>query len=203
MWQWMKHRSPTLLQSQIGTQLSWQRQVKVIQSNQRRKHQQARFWPPYFGMYKELCSLITLRKEEPSIENIIYHYWCIWRKKSSKNDHKWRRKSVLSPRQCTDCNDGRTRWIAFQTASTPTLFSRSSPQRVLAVSRPQKMLQGKRFDLKKEVISETEVYFETKDKLSNKKRHWIVREALESVYHHRKRLCWWIKSNFASKLLFY
>ena len=34
-------------------------------------HQQARFWPPYFGMHKVFCSSITLRKEEPSIGNII------------------------------------------------------------------------------------------------------------------------------------
>ena len=35
------------------------------------------------------------------------------------------------------------------------------------------------------------------------KRHQIIREVLESVYHPRRRLCWWIKLNFAWKLLFY
>ena len=35
------------------------------------------------------------------------------------------------------------------------------------------------------------------------KRHWIVRQLLESVYHPRRRLSWWIKSNFTQKLLFY
>ena len=29
------------------------------------------------------------------------------------------------------------------------------------------------------------------------KRHQIVRETLESVYHPRRKLCWWIKLNFA------
>ena len=46
-------------------------QVKPVQSNQRHKHHQARFWPPCLGMCKVFCSSITLRKEEPSIANII------------------------------------------------------------------------------------------------------------------------------------
>ena len=45
----------------------------------------------------------------------------------------------------------------------PTLFSRFGPADL------KRMLQGKRFDSKEEVISETEVHFETKDKSFNKK----------------------------------
>ena len=71
MSQCRKHGSATSLRSQIGRQLSGQRQMKAVQSDQRRKHQQARFWPPYFGMRKVFCSPISLRKEEPSIANII------------------------------------------------------------------------------------------------------------------------------------
>ena len=44
---------------------------ETVQSDQRHKQQQAKFWPPYFGMRKIFCSLITLGKEEPSIANII------------------------------------------------------------------------------------------------------------------------------------
>ena len=47
----------------------------------------------------------------------------------------------------------------------------------------KRMLLGKRFGSNEEVISEIEAYFEAKDKSFNKKRHRIVREALESVYH--------------------
>ena len=43
----MKHGSTISLRRQIGSQLSGQQQVKAIQSDQRRKHQQARFCPPY------------------------------------------------------------------------------------------------------------------------------------------------------------
>ena len=84
-----------------------------------------------FGICKVFCSLITLTKEEPSIVNIIQHYWHVLRKKVSKNIHK-EEKSSLSPRKCTmlwvDRNDGITTWIVFRTASAPTLFSRPGPQ---------------------------------------------------------------------------
>ena len=88
----MKRGFTNSLQSQTSSQLSGQQQVKAVQSDQRRKHQQARFWPLYFGMCKVFCSLIILKKEKPSIANIIQHCWCIWRKKLPQNGHKWRRK---------------------------------------------------------------------------------------------------------------
>ena len=143
MWQWMKYGSATSLKSQIGSQLSEQQQVKAIQSDQKCKHQQARFWPLYFGMHKVFCPSVTLRKEEPSIANIVLHYLCIWRKKSPKNGHKWRRKKkALSPKQFTalqvNCNNIKTTWIALWIGSTPTLFSRADPQWLLAICRPQK-----------------------------------------------------------------
>ena len=56
-------------------------------------------------------------------------------------------ESTLSPRQCImsqgDLNDGKTTWIALQIPSTPTLFSWSGPQQLLAVCRPQKNVPGK------------------------------------------------------------
>ena len=45
----------------------------------------------------------------------------------------------------------------------------------------KRMPQGKRFDSNEEVISETEAYFV--ERFVPRKRHRIVREALESVYH--------------------
>ena len=151
-------------------------------------------------MHKVFCSSIILEKKESSIVNIIQYYWCIWWKKSSKNGYKWRGKSASSPIQCTmsqvDCNNGKITWIAFQIASAPTLFFRSYPQQLLALCRPQKVLQGKRFGSNEEVISETEAYFETKDKSVYKKgielleNHWNQFITLEGD-------CWWIKSNFA------
>ena len=65
MWQYMKHRSTILIWGQIGSQLRGEQQVKAVQSDQKRKCLQAR----YFGMRKVFC--ILLRKEEPSTVNII------------------------------------------------------------------------------------------------------------------------------------
>ena len=44
MWQQMKHGSTTSFWSQIDSQLSRQQHVKAIQSDQRSKHQQTKFW---------------------------------------------------------------------------------------------------------------------------------------------------------------
>ena len=60
-------------------------------------------------------------------------------------------KSALSPRQCTvsqvDCNNGKIIWIALRIGSAPTLFSRSSPQWLLAVCRPLKNAPERERDL--------------------------------------------------------
>ena len=78
-----------------------------------------------------------------------------------------------------------------------------SPSNYWLFADLKRMLQGKRFGSNEEVILETEAYFVAKDKIILQKGQWIVREVLKSVYYHRRRLCWWIKSNFAQKLLFY
>ena len=76
-------------------------------------------------------------------------------------------KSTLSPRLCTmpqvNHNDSKITLIALQIASVPTLFSRSGPQWLLDISKPQRMIQEKRFGSNGEVISETGAYFEAKD----------------------------------------
>ena len=111
------------------------------------------------------------------------------KEKSPKNGHKWR-KSVLWPRQSTmsqvDRNDGKATWIALWIASIPTLFSRSGPQWLLAVYRPQN-------------IPEKEIWLQWR--IVQQKKHWILWQVFESVYHPR-RLCWWIKSNFAPKMFY-
>ena len=148
MWQWIKHWSSTSLQSQIGSQLSGQRQVKAVQSDQRCKHQQASFWPSYFGMHKVFCSSISMKKGR-AIDSEYYIAILVRlkeeiAKKTATNEEE---KSALSPKQCTvlevDRYDGETTWIALRIACAPTLFSRSGPQRLLAVCRPQKNAQGK------------------------------------------------------------
>ena len=80
-------------------------------------------------------------------------------------------KSALSPRQCTvsqvDHNDGKTTCIAFWIASAPTLFSRSSPQELLAVCRPQKNAPGK------------EIWFQWRSDIRNWGRFWGQRQIVQ------------------------
>ena len=98
----MKHGSITTLQSQIGSQLSEQQRVKNIQSDQKRKYQLVRFWPPYFGMRKVFYSSISLRKGEPSIANIIYGVIGAFEGRNcGKTTSNEEEKNALSPKQCT------------------------------------------------------------------------------------------------------
>ena len=116
--------------SQIGSRLSGQQQVKVVQSDQRRKHQQARFWPPYFGMCKVFYLSIALR----ILHSIIGAF------EGRNRQKRPQMKSAFEPRQCTvsqvDRNDGKTTRIDLRIASAPTLLPISGPQRLLAVFRP-------------------------------------------------------------------
>ena len=81
-----------------------------------------------------------------------------------------------------------TIWIALWMASTPALFSRFGPQRLLSFCRPLKNAPGKeiwfqwRSDIRKWGV------FWDQRQIVLQKRHQIVRVALESVYHPRKRL---------------
>ena len=76
--------------------------------------------------------------------NIIVAFESRNRQNTAKNEEE---KSALSSRQITmsqvDRNDGKTTWTSLQIASATTLFSRSGPQRLLAVCRPQKNASGK------------------------------------------------------------
>ena len=80
--------------------------------------------------------------------------------------------------------------LSFELLPSPTIFSRSGPQRLLALCWPEKNALVK------------EAYFESKDESFYKKRHRKVIEALELIYYAWRKLCWWIKSNFSKKLCF-
>ena len=87
-------------------------------------------------------------------------------------------KSALSPRQCTmsqvNCNDSKTTWIALRIASAPTLFSRSVPQWLLAVFRPQKNAPGK------------EIWLQWRSEFGNRDVFWgqrqiVLKKGIESL----------------------
>ena len=58
-----------------------------------------------------------------------------------------KQRSAVPPRQCTVAqvheNDGQIELIKFRIVSSPTLFSRSDPQRLLALCCPEKNAQEK------------------------------------------------------------
>ena len=125
-------------------------------------------------MHKVLSSLITMRNEDPSKANMIEPYWCIWRK-----------------RQCTvsqvDCNDVKTTWIAFWIASTLTLFSRSGPQQLLAVCRPQKNAPEKQIWLQWSDIGNWGIFWGQRKSLYKKgiklfQKHWNQCITIERDY---------------------
>ena len=158
------------------------------------------FWPPYFG--KVLCPSITLRWEEPSIANDYIALLVRLKEEIAKEWQQMKKKNVLFHQENAPCH----KWIAtmaklhelhFALLSYPPFSPDLAPINYWLFADLERILHGKRFGSNEEVISETEVYFETKEKSFNKKRHQIVREMLESVYDPRRRLCWWIKSNFS------
>ena len=73
--------------------------------------------------------------------------------------------------------------LHFKLLSHPPCSPDLAPSDYWLFADVKRMLQGKRFGSNEEVISETEEYFEAKDKSFYKKSHQIVREVLESVYH--------------------
>ena len=113
-------------------------------------------------------------------------------------------KSALSPRWCTmsqvDQNNSKTIWFALWIASAPTLFSRYRPQRLQAVCRPQKN------------TPEKEIWLQWRSDIRNWGVFWgqrqiVLQKGIELLekhcnqYHHRRRLCCWIKSNFTKNFV--
>ena len=169
MWQWMKHWSTTSLQSQISSQLSGQQWVKAVQSDQKHKHQQVRFWPSYWDAQGIL--FINYLEKGRTINTRYYIALLVHLKEEiakKRPQIKKKKKSALSPRKCTmsqiDCNNGKTTWIALWIASAPTLFSRSGPQWVLAVCRPRKNAPGK------------EIWLQWRRDIGNQGRFWGQRQ---------------------------
>ena len=119
------------------------------------------------------CLSTVLRKVKPLRATITWHYSVDRAQKWRKTASDAKEKSAVPPRQWTltqiHDNDGQIEWIKLRIASSPTIFSRSGPQRLMALCWPEIILQGKRFGSNEELIAETEAYFESKDESFYKK----------------------------------
>ena len=182
----MKYGSPISLRSQ----LSRQQQMKAIQ---RCQYQQARFWPPYFGICKVFCSSITLRKEKTI--NSKYYIALLVRLKEeiTKKRPQMKKKKVPFHQDNALCHESiemmaKLHELLFRLLPHPPYSSNLAPNDYWLFADLKRMLQQKKFGSNEEVILETEAYLKAKDKLFNKKRHQIVREELESMYHPWRRL---------------
>ena len=170
----MKHRSTISLWSQTGSQLSGQQQVKAVQSDQRCKHQQARFWSPYFGMYKVILFINYLEKGRTiNSKYLIALLVCL----KEEIDKKWpqmQKKNMLFYQDNTSCHKSMTTMaklheLHFELLLHPPYSPPLAPSDYWLFADLKRMVRGKRFGSNEEVILETEVYFEAKDKLFDNK----------------------------------
>ena len=93
--------------------------------------------------------------------------------------------------------------LHFELLPHPPYSPNLTPSNYWLFAKLKRIFQGKRFDTQWRRDLGNWGIFRGQKQIVQQKRHRIVREALESVYHPRRRLCWWIKLNFAKKLLFY
>ena len=113
---------------------------------------------------------------------------CMKEEIAKKRPPKKKKCSFTKTMHCVNCNDGKTTWIALRIASTPTLFYRSVPWWLLAICRSQKNAPGKEIWLQWRSDIRNWGVFWGQRQILLQKRHWIVREVLESVHRPKKRL---------------
>ena len=144
-----------------------------------------------FGLHIFGCTRYFVHRL-PWKYQILYRIIDAFERKKLQKMVKNKEISALSPRQCTvlqvSHNNIKTKWIALWITSISTLFSRSGPQRLLAVCKPQKYAPEKEIWLQWRTDIRNWGVFRGQRQILQQKRDQIVREALEPVYHPRRRL---------------
>ena len=127
---------------------------------------------------------------------------CFGGKKSPKNYHKWRRKKYsFTKKDSALCHEliaimAKLHKLHFELLLHPPYSPDLTSSHYWLFTDCKRMFQGKIWLQWRRDIGNWDVFWGQRQ-IVLQKRHWIVREALKSVYHPRRRLCWWIKSNFA------
>ena len=120
------------------------------------------------------------------------------REKTTPNEEE---KSALSPRQCAvsqvNHNNGQIARIALWIASSSTVFSASGSQLLLPVYWSKTNVPEKEIWLQWRCYCRNWIVFWGQKWIFLQKGYQNVKEALEWMYHSWRRLCWWMKSNFA------
>ena len=137
------------------------------------------FWDPQ-GTF-----IIDYFEKGRTINSEYYIALLVHLKEEIKKQPQMKKKNVSQ----VDYNDGKTTWIALQIASAPTLLSRSGPQWLLAVCRPQKKCSRER-DLvpmkkgyqKLRRILRPKTIHSTKKGIELLEKHWNQYITLEGDY---------------------
>ena len=179
MWQWRKHGSTTSCQSQIGSQLSGQQQMKAVQSDQTStsagKVLASTFWDAQgilFIDYLEKGRTINSKYYIP----LLFHL----KEEIAKNWSQMKKK-VFFHQDNASCHKSimaKLHELHFKLLLHPLCSPDLAPSDYWLLADLKRILQGKRFDSNEQVILETEVYFEAEDKSFYKKgaklleKHW-------------------------------
>ena len=199
MRQWMTHGSTTSLRSQIDSQLSVGKSHPMSPKTQTSdgKVLASVFWNAQGILFINYFEKGRTINSEYYIASLIR-----LKEEIAKERPQMKKKKLLFHQDNVPCHKS----IAT-TAKLNELHFKLLPHQPYSLdlvpidywlfADSKRMLQGKRFGFNEKVISETEAYFEAKDKSFNKKGIELLEKCWNSVYHPRRRLCWWIKSNFA------
>ena len=138
-------------------------------------------------MCKVFCSLITLRKEEPSIAN-LYSIIGAFEGRNHQKMATNEEEKLLFHQNNAPCHKSITTMaklheLHFELLPHPHYSPDLAPTNYFLFADLKRMLQGKRFGSNEEVILVTELR-----QIVLQKMHQIIREALESVYHPGRRL---------------
>ena len=178
----MKHESTISFRSQIGSQLNGQQLVKATKD--------ANISKQGFGLCILGCPryFVHYLEKRRTINNKYYIALLVCLKEEINKKRPQMKKYVLFYQDNAPCHKliammSKLHDLHFELLLHPPYSPDLAPSNYWLFADLKRMLQGNRFGSNEEMISE--------------KGHWIVREALESVYHPRWRLSWWIKFNFA------
>ena len=124
----------------------------------------------------------------------------VWRKKLPKNGHKWRRrKKCFFTKAIHHVTSWSQRWQNYMNC-TLNCFCTHPIHQIWPPVTAGCLQTSKECSRERDLAPMKKWYHKLRRVLSPKTSFYKKGiEALESVYHPWRRLCWWVKSNFASK----
>ena len=140
----------------------------------RPKHLQTRFRPLYFRMWKVFCSSITFEKGRPINSESYIALLVHLNEEITKKWPQMKKKNVLFHKTMHHITSLLQQWQNYMNYTlnffcTHPILQIWPPATTGCLQTSKECSREKRFGSNEEVISETEIYFEAKDKLFYKK----------------------------------